>query len=369
MALVYTLPNEEERRQLFYYLKRGSSYTAWAAQAPYYKAFVDIVRVAFEDTQNDPSPKDGPLIAESQMATLLSGFASLEAALTRLRNADKTVFKFLGYGQRGSPYFCEAFRAIEVWNSSNTGLAFAHGQDFPAWRSKFWPQIERALNHLNEVFSTCACVESQHTDVPAPYQNMAELADGSVVDFPSMLRVSARPFPDVPIPKEEVLIRTGQNVPFFGIWEPVKAPPRKGLLGMFKPPEIPPGHQFELDGLMNYLHQGSPAPTIAFPEDDARNEGRPTVWRLIWADDRYLDGTIPADELAYEFEPPKDRPPPPPPEPTSDIQWVFSGMPAPEDGVWACEVDLNWRVRLKKGELLPRRIETETVTWVHVPSV
>ena len=60
---------------------------------------MDIVRVAFEDTQNDPSPKDGPLIAESQMATLLSGFASLEAALSRLRNGDKTVFKFLGYGQ------------------------------------------------------------------------------------------------------------------------------------------------------------------------------------------------------------------------------------------------------------------------------
>lgn len=367
MALVYTLPNEEERRLLFYYLKRGSSYTAWAEFRPYYKAFVDIVRAAFEDTQDNPSPNEGPLIEESQMATLLNGFASYEAALARLHKGDKTVFKFLGYGQRASPYFCEAFRVIAAWNSSNTGLAFAHGQDFPVWRSKFWPEIERALYRLNTVLCVCECLEDRHTDVPAPYYTMDKLAEG--LNSQPVLRQVPRPLPEVPIPQKEVLVRTGQNVPFFGIWEPVKAPPRKSLLSMFKPPEIPLGHQFEMDGLMNYLHQGSPAPTIAFAEDDARNEGRSTIWRLIWADDRYADGAIPAEELEYQFEEPKDREPPKPPEPTPDIEWVFSGMPAPKDGVWACEVDLNWRIRLKKGELLPRRIETETVSWVHVPGV
>lgn len=368
--MAYAIPNEEERRQLFYYLKRGSSYTAWAKLGPYYKAFVDIVRVAFEDTQNNPPPGKSPLIGSSLMTGLLNGFASYEKALARLRKGDKTVFKFIGYGQAAAPYFCEAFRAIEIWNSKNTGDEAARGNEFPAWESKYWPQIEQALNHLNDVQCTCACVEDRHTDVPAPYKNMAWLTGGQIFDFLPMLRITPS-FPEVPIPKEEVLIRTGQTVPCFGIWEPVKAPLSKGFIGMFKRPEVPPDHKFELDGLMNYLHQDSPAPTIGFEEDDYRNKGRPTVWRLIWADDRYEDGTIPADELEYKFEEPQDRPPPPPPPlpPESDIQYVFSGQPAPEAGVWACEADLNLRVRLKKGDPMPRRAEDETVAWVHVPGV
>lgn len=276
--------------------------------------------------------------------------------------------KFIGYGQPAAPYFCEAFRTIEAWNSSYNGLAAAHGQETPAERSKFWPQIERALNHLNDAEGTVACFEDRYTDVPAPYDDMAELRDGAVLDFLPMLRITPS-FPEVPAPKEEVLIRTGEVVPCFGIWEPVKAPLSKGFIGMFKRPEVPPDHKFELDGCMNYLHQGSPAPTIGFEEDNSRGEGRPTVWRLIWADARFVDGTIPADELEYKFEEPKDRPPPPPPPPEPDITYLFSGQLAPEAGIWACEADLNLRVRLKKGDPLPRRAEDETVAWVHVPGV
>jgi hypothetical protein len=52
---------------------------------------------------------------------------------------------------------------------------------------------------------------------------------------------------------------------------------------------------------MNYLHQGSVAPTIGFEGDDDRSEGRSTVWRLLWKDERYLDGTMPAEEQSYLF--------------------------------------------------------------------
>jgi hypothetical protein len=42
---------------------------------------------------------------------------------------------------------------------------------------------------------------------------------------------------------------------------------------------------------MNYLLEGAPAP-------QAVNRGaiiRPAVWRLLWEDTRYLDGSIPEE--------------------------------------------------------------------------
>jgi len=52
---------------------------------------------------------------------------------------------------------------------------------------------------------------------------------------------------------------------------------------------------------MNYLQGGSPAPTIDFPEDGQRREGRPTTWRLVWRDDRYGPNPIPEEESRYVF--------------------------------------------------------------------
>ena len=52
---------------------------------------------------------------------------------------------------------------------------------------------------------------------------------------------------------------------------------------------------------MNYLHGGSDAPTIEVFDADDEIEEVATQWRLIWKDDRYLDGTIPDEESAYTF--------------------------------------------------------------------
>jgi hypothetical protein len=54
-----------------------------------------------------------------------------------------------------------------------------------------------------------------------------------------------------------------------------------------------------LIGSMNYFVVNSNASHIG--------EGRivePTTWRLLWKDDRYLDGTIPAEEAGYVFNEP-----------------------------------------------------------------
>lgn len=366
--MAYRLPTDLERRQLFYYLKRGSSYSACAEWTKYYKEFLDIVEVAFKDTQQNPPANEPPLIPESQMALLYNGYASAEAALQRLRRGDKSVFKFLGFGSSGAPYFQEAYRAIDAWHSSNGGLAAMHGQDFPVWRSKFWPEIERAFDRFSDCAFTGPCWQSRHTDVPASIEDI-DLELKNSYSLQLILRL-VNDFPELPQPPvDEVLIKTGDNCPFYGIWEPVKAPLTKGFAGFLKRPETSPDGNFELDGCLNYLHQGAPAPTIGFEEDSARNEGRPTVWRLRWIDDRYEDGTIPAEEAGYVFPRPPDRPPKPEREIEADINFVMSDDPATESGVWAALEHLDKRVTVNKGDPMPRDTNGYLLFWVHVPNV
>ena len=54
---------------------------------------------------------------------------------------------------------------------------------------------------------------------------------------------------------------------------------------------------------MHYLNAGSRAPGIPFPEQpyDHRWVGKPGVWRLLWKDERYMDGKVPAEEATYGY--------------------------------------------------------------------
>lgn len=82
--------------------------------------------------------------------------------------------------------------------------------------------------------------------------------------------------PDVAMPKD-ILVSTGDQVPVFGIYEP----------------------QIK-DGCMNYLLGGTEAPTIWESDgNEATGNQQSVTWRLIWEDQRYVDGIIPAEENSY----------------------------------------------------------------------
>jgi hypothetical protein len=96
------------------------------------------------------------------------------------------------------------------------------------------------------------------------------------------------PQPEVPEPEQEIFVTTGGKLPCSGIWEPVNGDYRIGT--------------------MHYLHGGANAPklnqTLLDPSDkewgyDHVKIG--VVWRLIWRDDRYEDGSIPEEEKEYKF--------------------------------------------------------------------
>lgn len=370
--MAYSLPTEDERKRLFRLIQQSSSWTAWADVCRYHKAFIDTVRVAFEDTQANP-PAEGPLLDTSEMALLLEGYASFEAALDRLRHGDRSVFRFVGFGIRGAPYFWEAFRIVDTWlDGLPDGLNDARGMDPKARRLPLYPKIEVALKNLAQTWARVGFVlETRHTDLPAPI-DMPTSADargincGAYIDYTTI--PPAVQLPNVPYPSDYLLIGTGDPCPHYGIWEPVKVPMGKGFIGLFKQPEIPIDHEFELDGCMNYLHQGSNAPTLAFEGDGPRGEGRPTVWRLLWKDGRYLDGGLPPEERAYRFFAPDSAPTPPlPPPDRPAVKMLISGEAATDSGVWACESDIHWRVKASKGDVLPVRSDGWSVGWIFVP--
>ncbi|WEF34649.1 Imm72 family immunity protein [Pseudoduganella chitinolytica] len=149
-----------------------------------------------------------------------------------------------------------------------------------------WRRILDYYRHWASVLSYSEWLENYLNDMP----------------FPEVL-------PDVPDPIDSRLVRTGRMVPCSGIWEPVDAP-APSLLGWLTrtPTPRPP---FKVTGTMNYLHGGSHAPPVTL-QSATDSADVAVTWRLLWADERYLDGTVPAEEAQYRFAKPDAVLPPPP---------------------------------------------------------
>ena len=142
-------------------------------------------------------------------------------------------------------------------------------------------------------------LQNRYTDVPAPIFAMSVYTSSK---GKSLIKwwLERRDLPVVVVSDPEVLVPTGQVVPCYGIWEPVQVPATAlEALPTTRPASPPPNRS--LDGCMNYLHGGSAAPTIAFEGDGQRREGRPTMWRLLWHDDRYGAKGMPPNERNYVF--------------------------------------------------------------------
>ena len=351
------IPSQEERRQLFYWLKKASSYTAYERVGRYYKAWVDKFKLLYDDSQRHPDPEHGVLMAPDKIVTVMSCYAAFEEALARLKRGSKRPFVWLGQ----SGHFSESGRVVDYWMEA-TRRGEEGDNEVKEMYSPHWPAVKRAREELVTSWCELGVVEQErHTDVPAKV--------GITNDLEIQCRFPLGNLPEVPIPPMNVLVQTGSIVPSFGVWEPVKADLSGGFAGLFKKPLIPQGGQFELDGCMNYLHQGSAAPTIFTEGDDPTREGRPTVWRLLWEDTRYRDGMIPDEEHDYVFfdikaagEPPQTTSTP---SGVSSLIQAQTGEVAVRSGVWSVLDDLHGRASLLAGDKLPVH-EGRSVRWVWV---
>ncbi len=354
---LHRIPDELERRKLFYWLKKASSYTAYERVGRYYKAWVDEFKALYDDSQRHPDPEHGALMAPDKITTVLSCHASFEEALARLKHGSKRPFVWLG----ATGHFSEAGRAPSYWLDARS--RGERGDNvITEMFSSHWPDVNRALSELSLAWGEVGVVEQgRHTDLPA--------AIGTADDLDQSCKFSAVELPTVPVPGQTMLVRSGDPVRCFGIWEPVKADLRTGFAGLFKKPVAPPSGKLEIDGCMNYLHQGSPAPTTWAEDDGPRHEGRAAVWHLIWEDSRYLDGVIPEEERHYPFFDVSQRP-------ASDARTLTprtvdapiygdSGDVAIKGGTWAVMEDLHGRAVVVAGEKLPMH-KGRRVQWVWV---
>jgi len=290
----YPVPTEHERRALFAWLKQASSLTAWRRQHSYQQAFLDAVQSVYEQEQRTPALR--PTIPTDWFADVLASHDAFTAALDRLQRGERRCFDFLG--ARG--HFSQGIYAVTWWQERYEGAMFGRN-GFGPDDSPRWPEISTAMTNCLEALSDISMVlQKRHTDVPAPIEEM-----GDYVSLPANSLVKwwlARPnLAPVPVVEPELLVPARGTIPHYGIWEPVQVTRAPGILGVFRAPPPVPSQGRPLDGCMNYLHAGSAAPTIAFPGDGPRKEGRATTWRLVWPDHRYGPNIIPPEENDYVF--------------------------------------------------------------------
>lgn len=296
-----SIPDDQERRRIFFMLKKNSSYTAWARLGKFYDQWMELYTKAYEEAR--ASNRDEYFFWENRYIKDYANYKGYAECLARLRKGDKRPFKFLGrFG-----YFYQGLLPSDSWSTRITRHEWGE-TELDEVASPFWSEFDTALCQLCVQAELDFILEDRYTDVPAPLGLHGFRGPNFLRDRTVLPEDEPPPVPDAPHPLQ--LIQTGDSVPCSGIWEPVKVEMSSGLLGMFKEPQIPDSGDLELDGTMNYLHVDSPAPTIAFEADLPNGKGRPTFWKLLWRDDRYEDGTIPDEEAAYQFRCPEFSPPP-----------------------------------------------------------
>jgi hypothetical protein len=340
---------------------------------PYFKAWTEEAKrlkpIALHKPMYESAVKQA--LQDSDLRLLLSCYGAFVTALGRLRGGDRSAFKWLGYGT-GSSYFCEALRAIEVWRTKVD--RDASGDSFPLAETDYWPTFKAYFETLESAIGNGGlALQTRYTDLPAPLQDIRPLNGTSPytapphTPHPVFAALMDQDLPPVPSPPEQVLVKTGESVPFYGIWEPVTVDLSSGFAGMFKRPLVPADGKFEIEGCMNYLHAGSPAPTIALENDNSRGEGRPTVWRLLWPDERYVDGGMPEEEKDYVFHVEdyvaalqnEDLSA----EPVLGLLMANSGEVALKSGRWTVKDDLSGHIQVQAGQVLPPYRGRE-VQWV-----
>ncbi|MGS0577643.1 Imm71 family immunity protein [Xanthomonas oryzae pv. oryzicola] len=345
------LPNELERRQMFHQLKKESSFTAWNRMLELYQAWADATeRSVREADAKGWLDKSG--ISESDYVCILKGLAHHEEGVRRLRKGDKRVFKFDANGEfvmghRIVSHFIQLIWRIEIGeNGINKDLT-------PLW-NEFCARLDDIATLRREIWADI--IEGRYFEDPA-HNIYGEWFQKNVsrMHFPPVI-------PDVPNPVENTLVATGTRIPCSGIWEPVDAPKPKKF-SLFSKPDVPSGF-LPYIAAMNYLHGGSAAPKASQEiEDDVLNID--VVWRLIWRDDRYEDGTIPDEEAGYVFMQPDD------PaaivaasdQPQRRQVSAMSGQRAPQAGRWLVMDDLNAAAQFNAGDELPLH-EGRKVQWV-----
>ena len=321
---------QEDRQKIFWYLQRKTSYTAWKRVSDAFDKFAAIFELQVREEPLSKA-KMGCWDTDWQgwYPTVLEGQVLYERGLRTLARGDRTVWL---YNDRG--IFDDVSTVAGNWYIElvNHGM---HGDHF--YEGKYLEQMTEAIKDYGSACAvTAAIVQPMMAETPAP-----ELWSTFWQDEFSRLPLPAK-LPSVPVPATEILVKTGENAPVFGIYEP----------------QIP-------DGCMNYLLAGVPAPTMWESDGTyATDRKLSVIWRLIWEDTRYANGQIPPEESTYF---PDDElsvvSTPAGQLIKDDLLSARSEESCPRSGEWAVMDELGAKLKLRKGEKIPR-YQGRDADWV-----
>jgi len=368
------LPDELERKQIFYLLKKHSSWTAWNRILSYFQKWADVTEESirqsdehglFSNTEYPPDYTTPPGVIDDLGKTsiykrnyvnILKGLALFDEGVRRLAQGDKRVFT----ADAATGLFIRASDEGRVGYFQTAKHKLEDGEIRWEATTPLMKEFFEALDEFSSARIECSFYilepEEQYRDMRLVARRCFGLWD--MVFLPQL--PFPKPLPDIPEIFDVVEVKTGEMVPCSGIWEPVDG-------------SVP-------TGTMNYLHEDTPAPQY---EQDFRNKSDPdygcfckafdATWRLLWKDDRYEDGTIPEEEKGYQFQLPC------PPEVENGFNnmdpWKYlrrhnlpnplldgiqikdmrceGGDVCPHDGNWWTPASQPGTGRFKKGDVMP----------------
>lgn len=333
--------SEDDRRKLFWYLKRQSSYTAWERLAQAFDVFAGVYKRQVMEEGKAPGSIFGATEWDLWYTDILRAQVWFEQGLSRLRQGDRS-----GWLHNSRGVLADALLVGAHWYSE---LIFGGPRCDHQYFGKYLEELKQTITRFNAVQRDVGYLQSGMLDTPAPLfwgewlqcvlhnqayprtpvDGLEPEVQGSPLQFPE-------PLPDVPDPGRLVLVKTGEPVPVDGIWEPqVK------------------------NGSMNYMLNNTEALLL-------NKEGgtpREVVWKLIWEDTRYQDGDIPAEERLYFA--PESAPAAARAVVTPELITAVSGEPCPRDGRWAVMDEIDTKATLVSGRKMPQS-HARDVTWIWV---
>lgn len=355
---VHIKMTEEDRRKVFWLLKKYSSVTAWEALAQTYYRFADAYMEAIRLVDHAKADALDEESFADEAKLILDGRIGFEKGLAQLKTGDRHVWRLgtIGFGGWGdlqkASYQLDFIR--KIMDPEEYVLDWMKNKD----------QVVAANDALQKMRFCQESIMEPSEGNPAPMAPWNALAtvhpvyglpmnDPKHLNFPPHLT-------EVPS-SSGIVVDTGAEVLVDGIYEPewgkIESIAGSGLLGKIKlalvkkPSLIEPdaevaGPRREHIGYMNYLLANTSAPPY---RDGERDKPMPVTWRLVWKDERYLDGVIPSEEAEY-LAPVAETSA----TATAKAQLRCEGkQPCPREGWWFTPARSNSRCHFNSGELMP----------------
>lgn len=327
----YDMNDSETRRKVFWQLQRLTSYSLWERK----RAAFELFTRAYENAVKT-WPKSQPEQVEADSLGYLyetlslynKGLDELVKGRRHVWRIDQPLYEAWG---RSALTRSDLYRHPDFWE---------RGMQLEPWP----PKIE-ALHQL--------LIASMFKGEASPLEvNPDSLAPIAYTSTPHLLldptwykeTFYSLPYPVFPdalpeLPKPtEIVVATGDKVPEDGIWEPVRDR-RKRVLAVI----VIGAPQYENNGCFNYFVRGTIAPKISCESGFER-----TRWRLLWKDDRYVDGVIP-DESEYFLTPKATKSE----LPDAVGAEVKTGEICPVSGLWTARDHDSAPIKVQAGSVMP----------------